>query len=52
VLLAAATALAGVVGDDELNPTYIVPSVFHPEVTSAVADAVRRSVLAGGAETA
>ena len=52
VLLAAATALAAVVGDDELNPTYIVPSVFHPEVTTAVADAVRKAVLAGGAETA
>jgi malate dehydrogenase (oxaloacetate-decarboxylating) len=52
VLLAAATALAAVVGDDELNPTYIVPSVFHPDVTSVVADAVRKAVLAGGATTA
>ena len=52
VLLAAATALAAVVGDDELNPTYIVPSVFHPDVTTVVADAVRKAVLAGGAETA
>jgi malate dehydrogenase (oxaloacetate-decarboxylating) len=52
VLLAAATALAAVVADDELNPTYIVPSVFHPDVTGVVADAVRRAVLAGGAGTA
>ena len=52
LLLAAATALAAVVGDDELNPTYIVPSVFHPDVTTVVADAVRKAVLAGGAETA
>ena len=41
VLLAAARALAAVVAPDELNPTYIVPSVFHPEVTSLVAAAVR-----------
>ncbi len=40
VLLAAATALAGVVTDDELNATYIVPSVFHPDVTKVVAAAV------------
>src|SRR5690606_42166130 len=46
VLLAAARALAAVVTDDELNATYIVPSVFHPDVTTtvatAVADAARR----------
>jgi malate dehydrogenase (oxaloacetate-decarboxylating) len=40
VLLAAAEALAGVVTDDELNATYIVPSVFHPDVTKVVAAAV------------
>ena len=44
MLLAAAQALAGTVSDDELNPSYIVPSVFHPGVTEAVASAVRRSV--------
>ena len=33
VLLAAAQALAGVVSDEELNAAYIVPSVFHPDVT-------------------
>ncbi|MGL5857105.1 MAG: NAD-dependent malic enzyme [Angustibacter sp.] len=43
VLLAAATALAGVVADEELNPTYIVPSVFHPEVTKVVAAAVQQA---------
>jgi malate dehydrogenase (oxaloacetate-decarboxylating) len=43
VLLAAATALAGVVGDDELNATYIVPSVFHPDVTKVVAAAVQQA---------
>jgi malate dehydrogenase (oxaloacetate-decarboxylating) len=43
VLLAAATALAGVVADDELNATYIVPSVFHPDVTKVVAAAVHQA---------
>ncbi|MGH3460998.1 MAG: NAD-dependent malic enzyme [Kribbellaceae bacterium] len=44
--LAAAKALAGVVTDDELNANYIVPSVFHPEVHTMVAHAVRDA--AGG----
>jgi malate dehydrogenase (oxaloacetate-decarboxylating) len=46
MLLAAARALAAVVTDDELNPAYIVPSVFHADVHHAVATAVRRA--AGG----
>ena len=50
MLLAAARALAAVVTDAELNASYIVPSVFHPEVHKAVAAAVRRS--ASGAEPA
>jgi malate dehydrogenase (oxaloacetate-decarboxylating) len=41
---AAAEALAGVLRPDELNPSFIVPSVFDPDVTEAVADAVRRTV--------
>jgi malate dehydrogenase (oxaloacetate-decarboxylating) len=41
MLLAAAHALAGVVTDAELNPAYIVPSVFHPDVTAVVAAAVQ-----------
>ena len=41
MLLAAARALAAVVHDDELNPSYVVPSVFHPDVASTVAAAVR-----------
>ncbi len=40
LLLAAAHALASVVTDEELNATYIVPSVFHPDVTTTVAHAV------------
>jgi malate dehydrogenase (oxaloacetate-decarboxylating) len=40
-LVAAARALADVVAPDELGPDYIVPSVFHPDVASGVAAAVR-----------
>ena len=47
LLLAAARALASVVGEDELNPTYIVPSVFNPEVTTRVAAAVQEAVRLG-----
>ncbi len=42
MLLAAAVALSDVVGDSERNPTYIIPSVFNPRVTKAVAEAVER----------
>jgi malate dehydrogenase (oxaloacetate-decarboxylating) len=41
MLIAAAQALADVVLPDELGPHYIVPSVFQPDVASAVAVAVR-----------
>ena len=47
MLLAAARALASVVSPDELNPTYIVPSVFNPEVTTRVAQAVVDAARAG-----
>ncbi|MGI8329005.1 NAD-dependent malic enzyme [Actinomadura scrupuli] len=46
MLLAAAQALSAIVTDAELGPNYIVPSVFHPDVTKAVAAAVREA--AGG----
>jgi malate dehydrogenase (oxaloacetate-decarboxylating) len=46
MLLAAARALAGVVSTDELGPNYIVPSVFHPDVSAAVAVAVRDAARA------
>jgi malate dehydrogenase (oxaloacetate-decarboxylating) len=49
LLLAAAKALAAVVKDEELNAHYIVPSVFNPDVTGAVADAVREAAVAAGA---
>ncbi|SDU83987.1 NAD-dependent malic enzyme [Jiangella alkaliphila] len=44
MMLAAARALAATVKDDELNPSYIVPSVFHSGVAETVAEAVRGSV--------
>ena len=46
MLAAAAKALAEVVTPDELGPNYIVPSVFHPDVSNFVAGAVREA--AGG----
>jgi malate dehydrogenase (oxaloacetate-decarboxylating) len=46
MLLAAARALAGVVTDAELNAAYITPSVFHADVHTTVAAAVRKA--AGG----
>jgi len=41
MLLRAATAIAQCVSDEQLNATYIVPSVFDPSVPHAVAAAVR-----------
>ncbi|HEY2273339.1 MAG TPA: NAD-dependent malic enzyme [Jatrophihabitantaceae bacterium] len=46
MLLSAADALAHCVSDEQLNATYIVPSVFDPNVPTAVAAAVRDA--AGG----
>jgi malate dehydrogenase (oxaloacetate-decarboxylating) len=46
---AAARALADVVQPDQLNAAFIVPSVFDPAVTQAVAAAVRASVEARNA---
>jgi len=45
VLVAAANALANIIGLDELNPTYIIPSVFNPDVTKVVAAAVRTAAI-------
>ena len=49
MMLAAATALADVVTEDELNPNYIIPSVFNDKVAGAVAGAVRDAAKAAGA---
>ncbi|NIH83275.1 NAD-dependent malic enzyme [Amycolatopsis granulosa] len=43
VMLAAATAIADRVGPDELNASYIVPSVFDRQVAPEVAAAVGRA---------
>jgi malate dehydrogenase (oxaloacetate-decarboxylating) len=45
--LAAARAIAGVVGDD-LHPEYIIPSVFNREVAPAVAAAVSGEAMKSG----
>jgi len=47
MLLAAARALASVVTPEELNPAYIIPSVFHPDVAGIVAAAVTEVASAG-----
>jgi malate dehydrogenase (oxaloacetate-decarboxylating) len=52
MLIAAARALADVVTPDELNAAYIVPSVFHPDVSSAVAAAVSKAVRDTGSSAA
>ena len=49
MMLAAATALANVVSEDELNANYIIPSVFNDKVAGAVAGAVRDAAKAAGA---
>ncbi|GAB6986568.1 malic enzyme-like NAD(P)-binding protein [Nocardioides pyridinolyticus] len=41
MLLRAAEAIALVVKDEELNPNFIIPTVFHPDVPKAVAAAIR-----------
>jgi malate dehydrogenase (oxaloacetate-decarboxylating) len=41
MLLKAAYAIAHVVKDEELNPNFIIPSVFNAEVPKAVAAAIR-----------
>ena len=52
LMVAAAEAIASVVTEDELNPHYIVPSVFNSEVHHAVAAAVREAAQAGATRTA
>jgi len=41
MLLRAADAIAHVVDDEELNPNFIIPTVFNAEVPKAVAAAIR-----------
>jgi len=49
VMLAAARAIADSVHPDELNASYIVPSVFDPHVAPAVAAGVRAAATTAGA---
>ncbi|HET8768613.1 MAG TPA: NAD-dependent malic enzyme, partial [Pedococcus sp.] len=48
MMIAAATAIADCVHPQELNASFIVPSVFDPEVAPAVASAVRHAAGAEG----
>jgi malate dehydrogenase (oxaloacetate-decarboxylating) len=42
MLVVAAQAIAETITDEELNPSFIIPSVFDPEVATRVAEAVAR----------
>ena len=44
LLIAAAEAIADCVSPSQLNASFIVPSVFDPQVVTAVASAVKKSV--------
>jgi len=46
--LAAATAIASIIGDDELHPDYIIPSVFDKRVGEAVAARVEDAAYTTG----
>ena len=45
--VAAARAIAAVVRDDQRHASYIIPSVFNPEVSDGVAKAVRVAAVGG-----
>ena len=47
MLLRAAKAIAHVVHDEELNPNFIIPTVFNAEVPKAVAAAIRGADTTG-----
>jgi malate dehydrogenase (oxaloacetate-decarboxylating) len=46
--LAAANAIAAIIGDDELHPDYIIPSVFDRRVGEAVATQVEEAAYKSG----
>ena len=46
--IAAAKAIAGVIGDKELSPDYIIPKAFDPRVKDAVAAAVAQAARETG----
>src|ERR687886_2231009 len=46
--IAAAEAIAALIGPDELNEEYIIPSMFDTRVAQAVAEATRQAAWASG----
>ncbi len=46
--LAAANAIASLIGENELHPEYIVPSVFDKRIAEAVANAVEEAAYQTG----
>ena len=50
--MAAARAIADIVGADELREDYIIPSVFNRDVAPAVAEAVAAEARKRGTATA
>ena len=46
--VAAATAIAGLISDDELSPDYIIPAPFDKRVAPAVAEAVKKAAIRTG----
>lgn len=51
MLVAAAAAIAGTITDDEVNPSYVIPSVFNTNVAPAVAQAVAEVAERNGVTT-
>ncbi|GAA2029821.1 NAD-dependent malic enzyme [Yaniella flava] len=51
MLVAAADAIAETITEDELNPSYVIPSVFNDKVSGAVADAVADVAKRNGTAT-
>lgn len=46
--IAASYAIASLVGDDELNPEYILPQAFDKRIGKAVAEAVKKAAVKTG----
>ena len=46
--IAAARAIAGIIGDSELSPDYIIPSPFDPRIALEVAKAVSDAAISSG----
>jgi malate dehydrogenase (oxaloacetate-decarboxylating) len=46
--IAAAYALAGLIGENDLRPDYIIPAAFDPRVRDAVAQATAQAAIESG----